>query len=217
MFENLRNAFREAIENFNKELSRDQVPETMDHLLVGMRTELVDTRARITGLEQELARTEADVERQKAEAATARRREKMASDIGDEETTKVAAQFAQRHEERHGVLGQKAAALTQELALLRREYDEMMAKFKEAEASRAGLSASADRTGARESLGATDDLFRELDRMAEKIGDEDARAAAAEDFADLDLESDPDYAPPPPPEVDMDERLRELKRRMGQE
>ena len=33
MFENLRNAFREAVENFNKELSRDQVPETVDKLL----------------------------------------------------------------------------------------------------------------------------------------------------------------------------------------
>lgn len=217
MFENLRNAFREAVDNFNKELGRDQIPETVDRLLVGMRSELVDTRARITALEQDLARTEAEAERQRVEGATARRREKLAADIGDTQTTEVAAQYAQRHEERHGVLDHKAGALRQELALLRREYDEMMAKFKEAEASRAGLTASAGRTGARESLGAADDLFRELDRMAEKIGDEDARASAAEEFSDLDLDGDADYAPPPPPEVDMDERLRELKRRMGQE
>lgn len=217
MFENLRNAFREAIDNFNKELSRDQVPETMDRLLVGMRKEMVDARARIAELEDQIARADADAKRQSTEADTARRREKLATDIGDAETAQVAGEYAERHEERRGVLEQKAAALRQELALLRREFEEMTAKMKEAEVSRAGLRASAGRTGARESLGAADDLFSELDRMAEKIGDEDARASAAEDFDDLDLESDMDHAPPPPPEMDVDERLRELKRRMGQE
>ena len=33
MFEDLRAAFHEAIEAFNKELSRDQVPERVDKLI----------------------------------------------------------------------------------------------------------------------------------------------------------------------------------------
>lgn len=216
MFENLRNAFREAVENFNKELSRDQVPETVDRLLAGMRDEVADAKVRIRELEDQVARANLEAEREKQEAATARRRGKMAADIGDTETVQLAEQYAQRHEERQHVLEQKSAALTQELAIRRKEIDEMMAKVKEAQSKRDALSATTGRKDARESIRAADDLFAELDRMAEAIGDEDARAKAAEDFADLDLDADPDL-PPPPPSVDFDARLAELKRRMGQE
>jgi len=82
---------------------------------------------------------------------------------------------------------------------------------------RGTLGATAGRADARSTLSEADDLFSELDRMAEKIGAEDARAQAAEEFSDLDFEADPDFAPPPPPELDVDARLEELKRRMGKE
>jgi len=217
MFDNLRNAFREAVENFNKELSRDQVPEAVDKLLVGMRAEVVDAQTAIRELEMQIARATAEAEREKAEAATARRRGKLAADIGDDETAGVAIQYAEKREERRRVLEQKAAAMQAELAISVKEVDEMLAKVKEAQAKRDSLSATTGRTGARESLHAADDLFSELDRMAEKIGAEDARAEAAEEFSDLDLEADPDFAPPPPPELDVDARLEELKRRMREE
>jgi phage shock protein A len=71
-------------------------------------------------------------------------------------------------------------------------------------------------------MGAADDLFAELDRMAEKIGGEEARARAAESMGNLDLDeeaaSDFDRelgSDPPPPDVDR--RLEELKRRMGRD
>lgn len=217
MFENLRNAFREALDNFNKELSRDQVPESVDRLLSGMVSEVTEAKARVLELEQQIARATAEAERERSEAATARRRGTMAEGIGDKETAELAAQYAARHEERLRVLEQKAEALRQELAIRAREVEEMMAKVKEAQAKRDGLAAASGRTGARETLGAADDLFSELDRMAEKMGDEEARARAAEDFADLDLDMDPDFAAPPPPQVDLDARLEELKRKMGRE
>lgn len=217
MFDNLRNAFREAVENFNKELARDQVPEAVDSLLAGMRAEVVEAQARVRELEAQIARATAEAEREKSEAAVARRRGKMAEDIGDAETVKVAGEYAAAREERQQVLEQKAAAMKQELAIRTREVEEMLVKVKEAQASRDGLAATAGRTGARESLHAADDLFSELDRMAEKIGHEDARAQAAEEFSDLDLDADPDFAPPPPPSVDLDARLEELKRRMGRD
>ena len=94
----------------------------------------------------------------------------------------------------------------------------MVEKLKEAKAKRDSLTATAGRSGARESIGAADDLFSELDRMAEKIGETDARAKAAEAFDDLDLDGlDEDYPPPPRPQVDFDARLEELKRRMGKD
>ena len=36
MFDDLRNAFREAVQNFKDELDRDSVPENVDRLLAGM-------------------------------------------------------------------------------------------------------------------------------------------------------------------------------------
>jgi phage shock protein A len=218
MFENLRNAFREAVENFNKELARDHVPETVDKLLKGMQDEVADAKVQLREIEDQIRRADAEVEREKSEVATARRRGKLAHDIGDTETAEIAMQYATRHEERQQVLEQKAAALRKEVELRRREVEEMLAKVKEAQVKRDSLTATAGRTEARESLGAADELFSELDRMAEKIGGEDARARAAEAMDDIDLGGDDAFDPPPrAPEMDVEERLAELKRRMGQE
>ncbi len=217
MFENLRDAFREAIDNFRQELGRDEVPESVDRLLVGMRDEITDAKVRVRELEDLIARASAEVSREQKDLATARRRGKMAQDIGDAETVEIAAQYASKREERVRILEQKATALREELAHRRKEVDEMVEKFKVAKSKRDSLAATAGRSGARESIGAADDLFSELDRMAEKIGETDARAQAAEAFDDIDLDGlDDDYTPPPP-EVDFDARLEELKRRMGRE
>ena len=215
MFENLRNAFKEAIENFNKELDRDQVPETVDRLLVGMRNEVADAKASADELESQIGKTLQQIEREKNEVATARRRGKMATDIGDTETAQIAEQYAAKHEERLRLLEQKATALQGELDFQRKEVDGMMQKLKEAKAKRDALGATTGRTSARESIKGADDLFSELDRMAEKIGDDEARAGAAAEFDPLDLHVDMDT--PPREELDVDAALEELKRRMGKE
>ena len=81
-------------------------------------------------------------------------------------------------------------------------------------------SSSAGRSEARESISAADDLFDELDRVAEMIDDNEAHAEAAEEMGGFDagLESpyriDPDEGPPPGRDVDA--ALAELKRRMGE-
>ena len=222
MFEKLRNAFREAVDNFYEELNRDHVPETVDKLLKGMRDELADTKVQIRSLEEQIRKTLAQAEAQKKEAATARRRGEMAEKIGDEETAKVAREFADKHAERQGLLERKAVALKGELEFLEGEYEGMMAKVKEAAAKRDALAAKSGRAGARDTIGAADDLFSELDRMAEKIGDEESRARAAESFGDLDLDGDAaaDFdreLEAEEPEVDVDARLEELKRRMGRD
>lgn len=217
MFEDLRSAFREAVNNFKDEINRDAVPETVDKLLLGMRNEVADAKVRIKELEDQVTRAVQESEREKEEAATCRRREKMARDINDDETADVAAQYAEKHEERQRLLEQKAAALSDELKYREREIEEMLAKVKEAQANRDSLTATAGRGEARESIGAADDLFAQMDRMAEKIGDESARGEAASEFDPLDLHVDVDEPPPRPAEVDYDARLEELKRRMGEE
>jgi len=214
MFEDLRNAFREAVSNFKDELDRDQVPGAVDELLVGMRNEVTDAKVHLNDLEDQIAKAVKGAEREQAEAATCRRRETMARDISDGETADVAAEYAEKHEERHRLLRHKAKALQDELDFARKEVEVMLSKVKEAQAKRDSLTATAGRTGARESIGAAGDLFSELDRMAEKIGDEAAHGEAAASMDPLDLHVDVDEPPRRPEEVDYEARLAELKRRM---
>jgi phage shock protein A len=218
VFEDLRRAFREAVDNFNRELKRDQVGGSVDRLLKGMVDEVTQAKADLRRLEGELARTGAEVEREAAEVATCERREAMARDIGDDETARIAREYGEKHRRRHEVLVKKERALREEVGLRRSEIDEMLAQVKEAREQRASLSAQAGRTDARETLGETDDLFAELDRMAEKIGDDENRASAAADLGvddPFDLRVDP-RASPRRPDVDYDAALEELKRRMAE-
>ena len=222
MFEDLRSAFREAYENFNQELNREHVPDTVDRLIGGMVDEINDVKGEVANLESQIRKALAEAEREGAEAATCMRREQMAREIGDSETADVAAQFAEKHEEHQQLLEQKAKALKAEFDFSREEVEEMMAKVKEAQAKRDLLPATAGRSGARESISAADDLFSELDRMAGKIDDERAKSATAEAFSDLDLGPERsdyhiDLNETPPPEPDFDARLAELKRRMDED
>ncbi len=222
MFEDLRAAFREALDNFNKELKRDQVPETVDKLLGGMRNELVDETAQVRGLETELEKALAASLREKEAGATCRRREGMARGIGDEDTANLAAQHALKHEGHHAVLEKKAQAIREELEFRRKSVEEMTAQLADATKQRGSLGATAGRVGAREALSEADDLFSELDRMAEKMTGERAHADAAQELDAIDLGADDtsDYdvtldEPPPREELDVDAALAELKRRMG--
>ena len=226
MFEDLRAAFREALDNFNKELRRENVSETADRLLLGMKNEIADEKVQIRDLEAQLEKAVAGALREKEAGATARRREKMAREIGDEETATIAAQHASKHEGHHTLLDKKAVAIREELEFRRKSVDEMIDKFSEAKQKRDALSATAGRAGARQSLAEADDLFGELDRMAEKIEGERRQGDAAEALDDLDFDSIPDDEhelqvsledePPPREELDVDAALAELKRRMGQ-
>ncbi|MBT3324986.1 MAG: hypothetical protein HN396_01915 [Gemmatimonadales bacterium] len=222
MFEDLRRAFREGIDNFNKELNREHVPETVDKLIKGMIDEITDAKSGLGELENQIKKALIESEKEKGEAQTARRREQMANEIGDAETAMIAASFAEKHEQHQTVLEQKALALKAEFEFREAGIEEMMSKIKEAKTKRESISATAGRTGARESISAADDLFSELDRMSDKIDGEKAKGDAAEAFSEIDLggtDSDThiDMNDAPRAEPDFDAALEELKRRMGKE
>ena len=208
MFEKLRAAFREAVENFKTELNRDQIPETVDTLLAGMYREATEARAYVGKLEKDLATARARAKQEAEQADVCRRRQQQALRIGDEETVRVAEQFAEKHEQRAEVLEGKAEAILRELTVCRGDVDEMLEKIKAAREQGEALGATAGRTQARDSLGKADDLFDNFDRMGEKISGTESDAEAAEAF-------DREFGSGPAPEDDLEERLAELKRRMG--
>lgn len=227
MFDDLRRAFREAVDNFKEELGRDDVPEAVDRLLHRMKEETAEAQADVRRLESEVEVTLKRVEKEAGEATTCRRRERMAREIGDEDTAKVAAEYAEKHESRIDVLEQKAEALQDELKIRRGEVQEMLSGIKKAIKNREALSASAGRSQARNTFNAADDLFDKLDRMASDIEGGDARLDAEREVAESDLSrpqtndagiesefADLEYSDP---EAEAEAKLRELKRRMGKE
>ena len=218
MFENLRNAFREAVDNFNKELNRDDVPDVVDGLLKQMYQEASDAKAQLFTLEEQIKKAIQLSEMEEKEALTCRRREEMALKIGDEETAKVAAEFAEKHEKRREIQAKKALALRAELELKRGELEDMMVQLKEAKTKREALTATKGRADARNAIGGASDLFDELDRMAEKIEGVDHQREAEEELLSEfgDLESSSPSRGPSPDEL-AEARLRELKRMMGEE
>jgi hypothetical protein len=216
MFESLRQAFREAVDNFRTELHRDEVPEAADRLLRAMQRELIRRRADLLRLEEELRRVQAEGVREAEELRTCLRREELAARIRDEETMRVARSYAERHLRRKDLLEKKAEVLEQEIREGRVEADQMTRRLEEAASQRDSLAATAGRTGARERLREADDLFDEMDRMAERIGDLEARAAAARELGEMDLEGTDGPTPPrEEADADADARLADLKRRMG--
>jgi hypothetical protein len=215
MFDNLRDAFREAVSNFKDELGRDEVPEAVDSLLKGMQIEVTDSQTHVKSLEAQIKRALQLAEMEKKEGATCRRREEMAMEIKDEETARVAREFAEKHEQKRSIQEQKALALKKELDVRRAEVAEMLEKLKEAQKQRDALAATAGRTSARNSLSEADDLFSELDRIAEKMSDGQQRQEAYQDL--LEEFGAEDIRPEEPPVADVDRRLEELKRKMGKE
>jgi hypothetical protein len=205
MFQRLRDAFREAVENFHEELGRDAPSGTTDRLLSGMRREVAGAEDYLRRLEAEIREAEAEADREAAEVATCRRRETMARKIADEETARIAADFAARHERREQVLRTKARALRQELEIRTEEADEMRGALREAAELRGRTEESRSRSSG------SPRLDRDLDEVRERISRMDARREVDDLLRDFD---------PPPrrePEVDLEARLRELKRRMGED
>ena len=218
MFENLRQAFKEAVENFKEELNRDEIPDRVDGLLRQMHEEVADAQAQAHLLEEQIKKALQLAEMEGKEAATCRRRESMATRIGDEETARVAAEFAEKHEKRRSIQEQKALALRAELELKRGEVKEMIAQLKEARGKREALAATKGRADARGSMSEADELFAQLDRMAERIeGIDHQREAEEELLADLEGRPYGSGRGAPTPEEEADARLQELKRRMGRE
>ncbi|HEV8149641.1 MAG TPA: hypothetical protein VGP61_05595 [Gemmatimonadales bacterium] len=120
----------------------DALRARLDRLLSGDGT--FDRRARAAGLHDALvelkvaagqsrdalgaAERELAVEAQRLQDAE--RRGRLAREIGDTETDRIAAEFAAKHRERVGLLERKLGVIRDELAYVEREYESLAEQLK---------------------------------------------------------------------------------------
>lgn len=189
MLNDLKKLFSRTWSAFHEELGRRDPEDEVAELLAAMRREMVEARATVPVLEEALEQARRELERERKALDDCHRRRALAQRIGDAETVRVAEEFAERHAARVGVLEEKLRAAQAERDLRVEEVSRMSRQYKETEANRFALLARL-RTQ------------RAQARMGVSSGDE------PDPLAELDRES---------ARADVEERLRELKRRMGQE
>jgi hypothetical protein len=161
MFERLKETLRDA-------LSRASSPQGRA-ALAQMREALVQARVGLADLREGVDRTRARLEAERAELDTVRRRGKLAADIDDRETVRIAEQYERKHGERVVVLEKKLAAQQEELTLAEHEIDEMTAQLRAAYVGVAPPDAPAPSTvpdPLEEARAESDALRRDIDRTA---------------------------------------------------
>lgn len=217
MIDDLKRLFSRTWDAFVTELGRREPEDDVVSLLGAMRREMVDARASLPVYEEAVRAAEAELVRERRALDDAVRRGGLAEKINDAETVRVAAEFAERHRRRVAVLEEKVRAAKAEHELRRVEVDDMMRRYKEADANRFQLLNEVRRARSQQRMGgiAGAQAFDDFSRAAEKLESEIAYGEALDELGGL----DPTPPPPPPSQSslhdDVEARLQELKRRMG--
>ncbi|HJU76073.1 MAG TPA: hypothetical protein VJ717_20190 [Gemmatimonadaceae bacterium] len=164
-------------------------PNERRPMLADMRETLVRARMGLDDLRRGCEETRRRLAQEVKEHETAERRRALAEQIGDAQTAEIAHKFAAHHAERVAVFQRKLESQEAELALVEGEVTEMMSQLK---AAMAGVGAGLRGGDAvpPDPLGGDETLRAELDQMRR------AQTQATRD-------------------ADAEERLAELKRRMG--
>jgi hypothetical protein len=190
MFDDVRQAFRDLLRG---------TPPSGDarrSIVAQMRETLVQARMGLDELRKGVEETRARLTRERAELDTVRRRKQLAESIKDAETVTIAERYEKQHAERAAILERKLETQEAELAMVEREVGEMNAEFKLAAAggtpgvSAGGATGTASNGAGDDGLSDNAGLRDEIDGLARA-----RRRAEAESSAD--------------------EKLAELKRRMG--
>jgi hypothetical protein len=123
MLNDWKQAWREAVDNFRREVAGEEV--SGDLRARAMNREFQAAQRALERLDVEIQRTRKEAGEERESEQVCRRREDMARRINDEETVRVAVEFAVRHSERAGVLERKVTVLVEEHTLLARDLESM--------------------------------------------------------------------------------------------
>lgn len=131
MFDAWIRAWKDAVENFRRELDPELYGPASHRMTDAMRRDIATARHALHRVERELDTTRRDLARELENEENCRRREQLARGIDDLETAHIAAEYARRHAERAAVLRRKVDVLTAERDLLRRDLDAMLASIQQ--------------------------------------------------------------------------------------
>lgn len=126
MFTPWKRAWRDAVQNFYRELDPERYRTTPIRARGSLTPEIEAARTTIGRIERDRVSTRLELERELGELANCERRERLALEIQDLETVRVAREFARRHAERAAILRQKINVLDAEFELRRRELDQLL-------------------------------------------------------------------------------------------
>jgi hypothetical protein len=179
-------------------LSRSTPPEERRQIVSRMRDTLVQAKMGLQDLRDGLAQSKRRLEQERRELDTVQRRKRLAEQISDAETVRLASQYEQMHAERVAVLERKLEAQESELALAERDVTQMMTELRQAAS---GVPLAGERSNAAVNA-AMDEIESELGSgKSESVRDEIDGLSRARTRADH--------------EADAARKLEELKRRMG--
>ena len=215
MFESLRDAFRQAGENFRAELQRDRTPEAIDRLLLTLRDELAALTQASRELTLELERVQARAGEERRELETCLRRARMAEEIGDAETAAVAREFAGKHRRRREHLLGKVDTLERELGERGAMIEEVTEMYTAVRNRRESIVSAVGRARSRGRMRQARTLFDEMDRIAGKI--ERLDAGGGDSFGPGETAEPGAGGEPRSPADEAEARLDELKQKLARE
>jgi len=96
----------------------------------GLHEALVELKVARAQSRDALVAAERELEAQQRQLADAERRGKLALDIGDQETARIADEFATKHRERAALLTRKIDVIRDELSFIEREYQSVAAAYR---------------------------------------------------------------------------------------
>jgi len=179
-------------------LSRSTPPEERRQIVSRMRDTLVQAKVGLQDLRDGLAQSKRRLDLERRELDTVLRRKRLAEQINDAETVRLATQYEQMHAERVAVLERKLEAQESELALAERDVAQMMTELRQAAS---GIPSAGERNNAAVSA-AMDEIESEMGPgKSESLRDEIEGLSRSRTRADH--------------EADAARKLEELKRRMG--
>jgi len=127
----------------------DELRARLENLLAsrsqasGLHAALVEFKVALGQSRDALVAAERELASEREQLASAERRARLATEIGDTETVGVAEEFAGRHRERSELLDRKVGVIRDELAWLEREYAALGTRY---QAARHGIGLPPDAT-----------------------------------------------------------------------
>lgn len=183
-------SFRQSL---NDLMDRATPPEERRAVLTRMKQTLVQARMGLDDLRGGVAITRQRLAAEMTELETMRRRKVAAETINDAETVALSAKYEAMHAERADVLRRKLDAQEAELAMVDREVADMTAELKQAITTGGAATGNLSSDGHAEAEAVLDSSINVADEI-DALGRAGRRSAR---------------------EAEAEERLAELKRRMG--